>query len=117
VALVTVGRPYRSCADVDIVRPVTETTDDVLPVPDPRTSAEIHLNDEMVVGLTESLRARVAPMPPGELESRVRAALDELAPVYVAAFLPVLVERQVRSTMRGSAANRISSEGATVPPV
>ncbi len=79
---------------------------------DPATSAEINLNDEMVIGLAESLRARVAPMPPGELESRVRAALDELAPVRVAAYLGVLVERQVRSTMRSSTANRKPTDGA-----
>jgi hypothetical protein len=114
VAFVTAGRPYRVCADLDIVRRVTETTDDVLLVPNPRRSADINLNDEMVIGLTESLRARVAPMPPGELESRVRAALDELAPVRVAAYLGVLVERQVRSTMRASAANRTPADGATV---
>jgi hypothetical protein len=110
VAFVTAGRPYRARADVDIVRRVTETTDDVLLAPNPRRSAEINLNDEMVMGLTESLRARVAPMPPGELESRVRAALDELAPVRVAAYLGVLVERRVRSTMRSSAANGTSTD-------
>jgi hypothetical protein len=100
--------------DVDIVGRVTEESDDIPPVPHPRRSADICLNDEMVVALSESLRDRVAPMPPGELESRVRDALDELAPVRVAAYLPVLVERRVRRTMRGSRPTHDSSAGAAV---
>jgi hypothetical protein len=69
------------------------------PAPVPARPGDIYPDDALVIDLTESLRRRVTSVPAAELEARVRAALEELAPVRVTSYLGVLVERRLRATI------------------
>jgi hypothetical protein len=63
----------------------------------PGLSEDVYPDDELVLELTDSLRSRLVPVTPTvELEQRVRATLDTLAPVHVTSYLGVLVERRLR---------------------
>jgi hypothetical protein len=65
----------------------------------PGLSADIYPTDEMVIDLTDSLRPRLTAVPSEHLESRVRITLEDLAPVHVTAYLGILVERRLRSSL------------------
>jgi hypothetical protein len=76
---------------------MTRSTDD--PTTAPARPGDIYPDDALVVDLTASLRTRVPSVPEAELEDRVRAALQELAPVRVTSYLGVLVERKLRASI------------------
>ena len=61
---------------------------EIMLTPDPETVAE----------LTESLEKHLGTLAEGQdLSVLVRAAVDELTPLTVRNYLPVLVERRIRS--------------------
>ena len=64
--------------------------------------------ENSVVELVSSLRLRFLDMDERELTSAVTAALDDLGPVRVTSFLPILVERHIRDR-RGHETRRIGS--------
>jgi hypothetical protein len=49
--------------------------------------------------MADSLRPWLTGLPSEHLESQVRATLDDLAPVHVTAYVAILVERRLRSTL------------------
>jgi hypothetical protein len=64
---------------------------EIMLTPDPETVNE----------LTISLEKHLGPLVAGrDLPGMVRASLDELTPVTVRTYLPVLVERRIRGQIR-----------------
>jgi Protein of unknown function (DUF3562) len=62
---------------------------------------DLRVDDEKAGELVDALRPRLASVAGEEDISRlVREALDELAPVRIYNYLPVLVERRVRDRIR-----------------
>ena len=68
---------------------------EIMLTPDPETVDE----------LTASVQKHLGPLVAGrDLPGMVRASLDELTPVTVRNYLPVLVERRIRSQIGSPAA-------------
>ena len=58
----------------------------------------LHTVDRLEV--VESVRPRLADVSRGQdIEAMINAALDDLTPATVTTYLPILVERQVRSRL------------------
>ena len=60
-------------------------------------------DEEAMTDLVNRLRPRLTGLSPAELPGAVRTAVDELGPVRVTTFLPILVERRIRDRMAGRA--------------
>ena len=73
-----------------------------------RPRLEVVRDEASVRELITSLRWRFPDLSERELTSLVKAALDELGPVRVTNFLPILVERQIRDGF-GHEARRVAS--------